>query len=87
MRLPILIPNFSSHARSQAPFPQNFLDASRLFHGETEYVKKKKSGTETCLQRDMNWLETGILWGKTALPDFKPKRTRYESVNYGISNY
>ena len=21
-----------------------------------------------------------------ALPDFKPKRTRYESINYGISN-
>ena len=21
------------------------------------------------------------------LPDFKPKRTRYESVNYGIGNY
>ena len=25
--------------------------------------------------------------GKRPLPDFKPERTRYESVNYGISNY
>ena len=30
----------------------------------------------------------GLSPGKrTLFPDFKPKRTRYESVNYGISNY
>ena len=40
-----------------------------------------------------SWPQTFAFWTKQwaivslVLPDFKPERTRHESVNYGISKY
>ena len=38
-------------------------------------------GAKERVQLPQDW------FGTQTLPDFKPKRTRYEFVNYGISSY
>ena len=70
------------------------LTASRLFYGYS-WPKGVTSRHKLGLFQAPfhSWPQTFAFWTKQwaivspVMPDFEPKRTRHESVNYGISNY